>query len=101
MLAPRRQIDAETQIRKLINNLGNHFPLGKPQKKYLFSGQSTKAFSPPPPRLSKQTNFCFVLKLPETDFEKKFLHNFWTKRAIFLGKRNLLKTEFFHRQLIH
>ena len=31
--------------------------LGKPQKKIIFSGQSTKAFSPPPlPRLSGQKN---------------------------------------------
>ena len=32
-------------------NLFSLHAYGKPQKKFSFSGQSTKAFSPPPPQL--------------------------------------------------
>ena len=42
------------------------------RKRYFFSGQSTKTFSPPPPRLSGQKNFFFVLKKPETDLDNFF-----------------------------
>ena len=59
----------------------------------------------PIPRLSGQKNFFSRLKIAGNGFwQFFFLHNFWTKRAIILGKyfkKPVKDCEFSDRQLIH
>ena len=66
-------------------NFGLNQPKGS-RKKVRFSGQSTKALSPPSlglvDKITFSSSFSF-LKWPESDFDIFFPHNFWTNKAIF------------------
>ena len=54
------------------------------KKSYFLSGPATKAFTPPPLGLVA-IGFFFHLKIAENGFrQKKILHNFWAKRAIYI-----------------